>query len=160
MVIALNRYQQLSLFTEEFGASLEQDFTAFTGSSRIMTMPRHHLIPSVKYLDKILYQLYDHPPENYENLLGTPGVGPSTLRALAMVAEVTHGALPSFQDPVRYTFAHGGKDNYPFPVQRYDLTHSLEVLRTAITKARLGETDKLQAFKKLAQSEEQFTTRS
>jgi hypothetical protein len=147
---------QLSLFAEEPRASLESDLAVPAGGRCIMTMPKHHPIPSAKYLDKILYQLYDRPPESYKNLLETPGVGPSTLRALAMVAEVTHGALPSFQDPVRYTFAHGGKDNYPFPVQRNDLTHSLEVLRTAISKAKLGEKDKLQAFRKLAQGEERF----
>ena len=77
-----------------------------------------------------------------------------------MVAEVTHGALPSFQDPVRYTFAHGGKDNYPFPVQGADLTHSLEVLRTAINKARLGEKDKLQSLRKLAQVEGRLVTQT
>jgi len=146
---------QLSLFAES-KTSLKHDLTVPTKDLRIMTMPKHHPIPSAKYLDKILYQLYDRPPESYKNLLKTPGVGPSTLRALAMVAEVTHGALPSFQDPVRYTFAHGGKDNYPFPVQRNDLTRSLEVLRTAIAKAKLGEKDKLQAFRKLAQGEKQL----
>jgi hypothetical protein len=126
------------------------------GNLRIMTMPKHQPIPSAKYLDNILYRLYECPPESYKHLLETSGVGPSTLRALAMVAEVTHGALPSFQDPVRYTFAHGGKDNYPFPVQRADIAHSLEVLRTAITKAKLGEKDKLQALRKLAKKEEQM----
>jgi hypothetical protein len=147
---------QLSLFDEKPGVSPEYNLNLPSGSRRIMTMPKRHPIPSAKYLDKILYQLYDRPPESYKHLLETPGVGPSTLRALAMVAEVTHGAFPSFQDPVRYTFAHGGKDNYPFPVQRADLTHSLEVLRTAIAKSKLGEKDKLQAFKKLAQGEEQL----
>lgn len=151
---------QLSLFAAEPGASPEHYPTVPPGNRRIMTMPKQHPIPSAKHLDKILYQLYDHPPEGYKNLLETPGVGPSTLRALAMVAEVTHGALPSFQDPVRYTFAHGGKDNYPFPVQRVDLTHSLGILRTAIAKAKLGEKDKLQAFKKLAQGEEQLGVQS
>lgn len=149
-------YIQLSLFSEKSGASPESGLAVPSESRRILTMPKHHPIPSAKYLDKILYQLYNRPPESYKNLLETPGVGPSTLRALAMVAEVTHGALPSFQDPVRYTFAHGGKDNYPFPVQRVDLTHSLEVLRTAIAKAKIGEKDKLQAFKKLARGEEQL----
>ncbi|MDD2234539.1 MAG: DUF763 domain-containing protein [Desulfitobacteriaceae bacterium] len=148
--------RQLSLFTENYGASSGHGLAAPMGGRLIMTMPKQHPIPSAKHLDKILYQLYERPPECYKSLLETPGVGPSTLRALAMVAEVTHGALPSFQDPVRYTFAHGGKDNYPFPVQRVDLTHSLAVLRTAITKAKLGEKDKLQAFKKLAQGEEQL----
>ncbi|MFA5537292.1 MAG: DUF763 domain-containing protein [Bacillota bacterium] len=149
---------QLSIFTEEAAptdgkAEKLKNLITNSGDYRIMTMPKYHPIPSARYLDKILYQLYEQPPDSYRNLLETPGVGPGTLRALAMVAEVTHGAAPSFQDPVRYTFAHGGKDNYPFPVQRTDLTHSLEVLRTAIAKAKLGERDRLQALKKLAQLE-------
>jgi len=143
---------QPSLFSEEFEATPEQEPAFPIGNRCIMTMPQQHPIPSAKHLDKILFQLYDRPSESYQDLLETPGVGPSTLRALAMVAEVTHGALPSFQDPVRYTFAHGGKDNYPFPVQRLDLNYSLEVLRLSITKAKLGEKDKLQALKKLAQA--------
>lgn len=76
-----------------------------------MNMPPDHPIPLARHLDKVLYQLYSRPLNNCQDLLETAGVGPSTLRALAMVAEVTHGALPSFQDPVRYFFAHGGKDN-------------------------------------------------
>jgi hypothetical protein len=153
-------YQQLSLFDEQLRVGLEHELATPAKSCRIMTMPKHHPIPSARYLDKILYQLYDRPPGSYKNLLERPGVGPSTLRALAMVAEVTHGALPSFQDPVRYTFAHGGKDNYPFPVQGADLTHSLEVLRTAINKARLGEKDKLQSLRKLAQVEGRLVTQT
>ncbi len=120
-------------------------------------MPKRHSIKSSSYLNKILFKLYERPPENYKNLLKTPGVGPSTLRALAMVAEVTHGALPSFQDPVRYTFAHGGKDGHPFPVKRNEIVQSLEVLRRAITKAKLGEKDKLNAFQKLSEGEKRLT---
>lgn len=150
--------QQLSLFSNEpFHGSLNEPALQPGGlspSPRQMTMPASHPIPSVRYLDKILYRLYEKPPENYEKLLETPGVGPSTLRALAMVAEVTHGAKPSFHDPVRYTFAHGGKDGYPFPVQRQDLTHSLQVLRTAITKAKIGDKEKLEALRKLGKQEE------
>lgn len=154
---------QISLFDENVGEVPGDDFPENSGhgilvpsQGRVMTMPKPHHIPSSKYLDKILYQLYVRPPEDYKGLLETPGVGPGTLRALAMVAEVTHGAKPSFQDPVRYTFAHGGKDKYPFPVQREDLTHSLDVMRTAINKAKLGEKDKLEALKKLALGEEQL----
>lgn len=120
----------------------------------VISMPRNHPIPSARHLDKILNQLYEKPLESYQDLLETAGVGGQTLRALAMVAEVTHGALPSFQDPVRYTFAHGGKDNYPFPVQSDDITHSLRVLRECITKAKIGKKDKLQALEKLSRGEE------
>jgi len=71
-----------------------------------------------------------------------------------MVAEVTHGARPSFQDPVRYSFAHGGKDGYPFPARRQDLEHSLAVLRTAVERAKLGRRDKLDSLRRLARQEE------
>lgn len=119
-------------------------------------MPSSHPIPSPNYLDKVLHKIYEKPPENYEKLLEQPGVGASTLRALAMVAEVTHGTKPSFNDPVRYAFAHGGKDAYPFPVQRNDIEHSLKVMRTAIEKAKLGEKDKMDALKKLALQENNY----
>ena len=115
-----------------------------------VSLPRAHPIPSPRYLNKILYQIYAKPPASYEQLLATPGVGASTLRALAMVAEVTHGATPSYSDPVRYAFAHGGKDSYPFPVNRRDMDRSLLVLRTALEKAKIGERDKLDALKRLA----------
>jgi hypothetical protein len=119
-------------------------------------MPSFHPIPSPKRLDKILYSIYQKPPESYEGLLETPGVGPGTLRALAMVAEVTHGTKASFNDPVRYSFAHGGKDKYPFPVQKRDMEHSLNVLRTAIEKAKFGERDKLDALRRLAEHEQRL----
>lgn len=121
-----------------------------------ITMPAFHPVPATTYLNKVLYQLYDKPPDSYQGLLESPGVGPSTLRALAMVAEVTHGAKPSFEDPVRYSFAHGGKDGYPFPASPRDLEHSLEVLRKAVEKAKLGQRDKLDTLRRLARQEELF----
>lgn len=117
---------------------------------REIYLPAYHAIPRSAYLDKALYRLYEKPPEEYESLLETSGVGAGTLRALAMVAEVTHGVKPTFSDPVRYTFAHGGKDGFPFPVQRRDYDESINVLETTIKKAKIGYTDKLQALRKLA----------
>jgi len=77
-----------------------------------------------KYLEKILWRLCDQKPENYEKLLATEGVGPKTIRALALVSEIIYGAKPSYEDPARYSFAHGGKDSTPYPVDRsaYDKT--------------------------------------
>lgn len=133
---------------------LRSALTAPTASLSVMTMPRAHPIPSPRYLNKILHRLYERPLQDYEHLLETRGVGPSTLRALAMVAEVTHGVQPSFSDPVRYAFAHGGKDGFPFPVQKDDLEHSLTVLRTAVEHAKLGRRDRLEALRRLARQEE------
>lgn len=114
--------------------------------------PKSHPIPSPGYLNKILYKIYDKPPESYEGLLELPGVGASTLCALAMVAEITHGTKPTFQDPVRYAFAHGGKDAFPFPVNKEDIQHSLDIMKSALSKAKLGNTDKM----KLAFQEKQL----
>lgn len=82
-----------------------------------------------KYLEKILWKLCDQKPENYETLLATPGVGPKTIRALALVAEVIYGAEPSYQDPARYSFAHGGKDATPYPVDRETYDQTIEKLK-------------------------------
>lgn len=113
-------------------------------------LPFYHPIPAAHRLDKVLYRLYEKPPQSYEALLEEPGVGKGTLRALAMVAEVTHGVQATFQDPVRYSFAHGGKDGYPFPVNKSDLEHSVAILRSALEKSKLGNRDKLLALQKLA----------
>lgn len=82
-----------------------------------------------KYLEKILWRLCDQKPGNYEKLLATEGVGPKTIRALALVSEVIYGAKPSYEDPARYSFAHGGKDATPYPVDRSTYDQTIERLR-------------------------------
>ena len=69
-----------------------------------------------QYLEKILLKTYERAPEDFETLLGMEGVGPKTLRALALVSELIHGTPASMRDPARFSFAHGGKDGIPFPV--------------------------------------------
>lgn len=82
-----------------------------------------------KYLEKILYRLCDQKPDSYEKLLATSGVGPKTIRALALVAEVIYGAKPSYEDPARYSFAHGGKDATPYPVDKTTYDQTIDKLR-------------------------------
>jgi len=82
-----------------------------------------------KYLEKILWRLCDRKPENYEKLLATSGVGPKTIRALSLVSEVIYGAKPSYEDPARYSFAHGGKDTTPYPVDRKTYDQTIEKLK-------------------------------
>ena len=76
----------------------------------------------------------DNKPDNYENLLATHGVGPKTIRALALVAEIIYGAKPSYEDPARYSFAHGGKDATPYPVDRETYDQTIAKLRGFIKK--------------------------
>jgi len=86
-----------------------------------------------KYLEKILWRLCDHKPESYEQLLATQGVGPKTIRALSLVAEVIYGAKPSYEDPARYSFAHGGKDSTPYPVDKDTYDQTIAKLKSFIT---------------------------
>ncbi len=79
----------------------------------------------------------------------TPGVGARTVRALAMVAEVVHGAPYRFSDPARFSFAHGGKDRHPFPVPLKVYDETIRVLKSAVQKARLGQDEELGALKRL-----------
>src|SRR5439155_20257280 len=89
----------------------------------------------------------DRGLKDFSDLLLTPGVGPRTVRALAMVAEVVHGAPCRFTDPARFSFAHGGKDRHPFrvPLKVYDET--ITVLKSAVLKAKLGQDEELGALK-------------
>jgi len=89
----------------------------------------HEDFAKSKYLEKILWRLCDNHPKNYEQLLATPGVGPKTIRALALVAEVIYGAKPSYEDPARYSFAHGGKDATPYPVDQPTYDQTIEKLK-------------------------------
>jgi len=89
-----------------------------------------------RYLEKILWGLCSQKPESYEKLLATPGVGPKTIRALALVAEVIYGAKPSYEDPARYSFAHGGKDATPYPVDRLTYDQTIEKLKSFLSKSK------------------------
>jgi len=103
-----------------------------------------------KRVEKILFEAREKNPQNFEDLLAQTSVGPKTLRALALVSEIIYGAKPSYQDPVRYSFAHGGKDGYPYSVDRQRYEESINILEKAISKAKLGQKEKLETFRRLA----------
>lgn len=115
-----------------------------------LVLPHAHAVPGASYLERALLNVYEEQPRSFEQLLGLPGVGPKTVRALALISEVVHGARPSFRDPVRYSFAHGGKDGHPYPVDRDGYRRSIEILRGALSAARVGYYDKLRALRRLA----------
>jgi len=123
-------------------------------TEKILQMPSRHPVLKLdinpKYFYKVLLKTYETAPANFENLLQIEGIGTKTLRALAMIGELIYGIKPSFQDPARFSFAHGGKDGYPFPVDRETYNNSINFLETAIKKAKIGETDRLKLIKKLA----------
>ena len=119
-----------------------------------LELPREHrvLLRDLKpaHLRKALLFTYDRLPEGFEQLLGVPGVGAKTIRALALVADVLYGARPSFEDPRVYSFAHGGKDGHPYPVNRAVYDTSITVLERAIRSAGLGRSEQLRALRRLS----------
>ena len=118
-----------------------------------VVLPTHHEVKAsdvnLKRLGAILYLAQEHRPAEFDDLLLLPGLGPRTLQSLALVSEVIHGTPSRFTDPARYTFAHGGKGGrpYPVPVAVYDQT--IATLRSTVEAAKIGQTDKQQALKKL-----------
>jgi hypothetical protein len=118
-----------------------------------LQLPKHH---DVRAGDVDARRLYgnlaaaaDRGPTDFTELLLTPGVGARTVRALAMVAEIVHGAPYRFTDPARFSFAHGGKDRHPFPVPLRIYDETIRVLKSAVSNARLGREDELGALKRL-----------
>ncbi|MEM3577272.1 MAG: DUF763 domain-containing protein [Candidatus Bathyarchaeia archaeon] len=98
---------------------------------------------------KALQEAYEFQPRNYEELLAFRGVGPATVRGLALIAELIYGEKPSWKDPVKYSFAYGGKDGVPYPVNRKAMDESIQMLKRAIEEARIGDKEKLQSLQRL-----------
>ena len=118
-----------------------------------LNLPREHPIgvPNLHpdSLRKILLSAYDHQPQDFEQLLGLRGVGPKTIRALSLISELVHGIPPSYRDPARYSFAHGGKDGIPYPVDRLSYDQSIELLSKAIKRSKLETGEKSTALAQL-----------
>ncbi len=115
---------------------------------------RHHVrLADVnpRRLRTVLLSTYEAQAADFEALLALPGVGAKSLRALALLAELVHGASPSWRDPARYSFAHGGKDGHPYPVDRATYDRSIGILERAIRHAEIGQPERLAAFRRLAQ---------
>jgi hypothetical protein len=100
---------------------------------------------------KALQQVYEFQPQNYEELLAFRGVGPATIRGLALIAELIYGNKPSWKDPVKYSFAYGGKDGVPYPVDRKAMDESIQILRQAVEEAKIGDKQKMRSLQKLRQ---------
>jgi len=118
-----------------------------------LRMPAHH---DVRASDVLLKRLHgtlaaaaDRGPTDFAELLMMPGIGKRTVESLALVAEVIHGAPSRFTDPARFSMAHGGKDGHPFPVPLKVYDQTIQLLKSAIGHARLGNADKLSAVQQL-----------
>jgi hypothetical protein len=113
---------------------------------------RHHLDLQDLHperLEKIFLSTYERKPQRFETLIGMQGVGPKSVRALSLISELVWGVAPSFQDPARYSFAHGGKDGIPYPVDRRTYDRSIDILARAVRKAKLGNREEMEALRRL-----------
>ncbi len=109
---------------------------------------------------KALERAYEIRPRDYEELLSIRGIGPSTVRGLAMISDLIYGSEPSWRDPVKYSFAFGGKDGIPFPVKRKAMDEATTVLENAINQLKLGENSKLHMIRRLRRLVEKMETQS
>ena len=96
-----------------------------------------------------LRKAYEIQPKNYEELLSIRGIGPATVRGLALISELVYGEPPSWKDPVKYSFAFGGKDGVPYPVNRKAMDEAITILMNALEEAKIKGKEKFNAIKRL-----------
>jgi uncharacterized protein len=156
---APSRASQLELLSEFGPDRILRELAALSGdvpkqaTLPYLIMPAHHEVRSsdvfARRLHGTLAAAAERGPADFPDLLLTPGVGARTVRSLAMVAEIVHGAPCRFRDPARFSLAHGGKDRHPYPVPIKVYDETIRVLKSAIGHAKLGREEELQALKRL-----------
>jgi hypothetical protein len=118
-----------------------------------LVMPFHHDVRAsdvnLKRLGSVLALAHDKELRDFESFLLLEGVGPRTVQSLTLVSEIIHGTPSRFSDPARFSFAHGGKDGHPFPVPTKVYDETIDILKTSVEKAKIGDTDKQTAIKNL-----------
>jgi hypothetical protein len=132
---------------------------------RNIVMPRHHEVRAedvnMKRLGAALMVAHERGILDFESLLMQEGVGPRTIQSLTLVSEIIYGSPTRFNDPARFSFAHGGKDGHPFPVPLKVYDETISVLKAAVEKSKIGLTDKQKAIQQLSslawKTEEMFT---
>ena len=98
---------------------------------------------------KTIDDLYDITPTNYEDLISQKGVGPSTIRALSLISEIMYGNRASWKDPVKYNYAHGGKDGLPYLIARNTDDKSIKYLSEVIGGSKIEKQEKISSLKRL-----------
>jgi hypothetical protein len=162
---ALSRDSQLGLLTDVGPTGIARELARIEGKAVAvaapaaepllphLVMPDRHDVRAEDIVDRRVHAAFaaaaDHGPADFAELLLVPGVGARTVRALALVAEVLHGAPCRFSDPARFSLAHGGKDRHPYPVPTRVYDHTIAVMKSAVVKAKLGREEELAAIRRL-----------
>ncbi len=130
-----------------------EKITAELRKLRTLSLPAHHELTvrdlRPESIEKILLKTYEAKAPDFTALLAMPGVGAKTLRALALLAEVAYGTPASWKDPAKFSFAHGGKDGHPYPVDRNVYEQSIEFLQKTVGRARLDAGEKENSLRRL-----------
>jgi hypothetical protein len=120
---------------------------------RRLAMPAHHEVRAAdvneRRLGAVLALAHERDIRDFASFLLLEQLGPRTLQSLALIAEVVHGAPARFDDPARFSFAHGGKDGHPFPVPLKVYDDSIAVLRRSLDAAKVGRSEKLDGMSRL-----------
>ena len=155
----VSRASQLELLADFGPDRIVSELAALTDAAPAqallphLVMPAHHDVRSsdvfTRRLHATLAAAAERGPVDFPDLLLTPGLGARTVLSLAMVAEVVHGAPYRFQDPARFSLAHGGKDRHPYPVPIKVYDETIRVMKSAVRSARLGRDEEMQALRRL-----------
>jgi len=133
----------------ELGQKSLREWLPKTANHGVKECPMEFLSMPVNISWKTLERVYEFQPSNYEQLLSVKGVGPATVRGLALIADLVYGEKPSWKDPVKYSFAYGGKDGVPYPVNRRAMDESIQILNQAIQEAKIGDREKMLSLNRL-----------
>jgi hypothetical protein len=126
--------------------------------ARTLIMPTQHAISELTERTMVaLKQAYEIQPRSYEELIAIRGIGPKAVQALALVSDLIYGKSPSWKDPAKYSFAHGGKNGVPHPVDRKTYQRTIEILESALEETKLGHREKLDAIRRLHEFTERAT---
>lgn len=131
----------------------QRTLDAFRPASPELNMPARHELRLSDLSERSIDQLqraYEIQPDGFEELVSLTGIGPASLRALALISELVYGAESSWQDPARYAYAHGGKDGTPHPVKRGRYDRSIEFMQQAVNDATIDGEQKRRALERLS----------
>ncbi|MDO5825621.1 MAG: DUF763 domain-containing protein [Methanosphaera sp.] len=141
-----------TLLSDFFDLRAEDDDPTSFNRQPNFTMPSHHPVLDMDLSDRefeVLKNAYEVQPEDYSELISLKGIGPKKIRALALISDLVYGKRASWEDPVKYSFAHGGKDGFPYPVDREVYDHSIQTIKDSLDQAKLDNKEKHDAIKRL-----------
>ncbi len=138
-------------FRRHFSGIRQKTLRDFEGGVETLSMGRNHYIKGMRETDiRTLEKARDMSPKSYEELASIKGVGPKTIRSLALISDIIYGSRASWSDPSKFSFAHGGKDGIPYPVNRKLMDYAAETISNAVRQARMGERERMKAVRRLA----------